>query len=190
MTLTPRIQQAINKASLLHKNQVRYDAEGTPHISHLISVALLATEENPSEDIFIAALLHDIVEDNVGYDFTHLKEEFGEKIHDMVYALSEDTSVIDWKERKENYLEKLKNSTSDVVLISLADKVHNFDSMIAMYTSPHKVLWGGYFESFKNKIDYYRRLYEVFKTKLGDHKLVKRLGDQLHYVEEEIVAKN
>ena len=62
MTLSPRFEQALLYACVLHAGQVR-KATQVPYISHLLSVAGLALEYGADEEEAIAALLHDAVED-------------------------------------------------------------------------------------------------------------------------------
>ncbi len=63
---------ALTDATELHAGQVRKDTS-IPYIAHLLGVASLAFEygpdkDGPNEDLVIAALLHDAVEDQGGID--------------------------------------------------------------------------------------------------------------------------
>lgn len=57
MNLTPRFEQALKYASIVHAGHKRKETE-IPYISHLLSVAALALEYGADEDEAIAALLH------------------------------------------------------------------------------------------------------------------------------------
>jgi hypothetical protein len=63
--LTDRFDRALLYATHVHGGQVR---KGTfiPYIAHLLAVAATVLEYNGSEDMAIAALLHDAVEDQGG----------------------------------------------------------------------------------------------------------------------------
>jgi len=63
--LGPRFRQALTFATELHADQPR---KGTtvPYVSHLLAVAGLVLEAGGDEDVAIAALLHDAVEDQGG----------------------------------------------------------------------------------------------------------------------------
>jgi hypothetical protein len=63
--LTDRFDQALLYATHVHGGQVR---KGTsiPYIAHLLAVAATVLEYDSSEDMAIAALLHDAVEDQCG----------------------------------------------------------------------------------------------------------------------------
>jgi len=60
--LGPRFLKAFLFAAEKHAGQVR-KASTTPYIAHLMGVASLALEYGGDEDMAIAALLHDVVED-------------------------------------------------------------------------------------------------------------------------------
>src|SRR5438477_9923924 len=63
--LSPRFEQALVYAAMLHSGQGR---KGTsiPYISHVLSVTALALEHGANEDEAVGALLHDAVEDAGG----------------------------------------------------------------------------------------------------------------------------
>ena len=63
--LSVRFDEALVLASSLHRDQVR-KASGVPYVSHLLAVASLVLDEGGSEDMAIAALLHDAAEDQGG----------------------------------------------------------------------------------------------------------------------------
>ena len=60
--LGPRFLQAFVFAAEQHKGQMR-KASTIPYIAHLMGVASLVLEAGGNEDLAIAALLHDVVED-------------------------------------------------------------------------------------------------------------------------------
>lgn len=62
----PRLSPAIGYALSIHANQMR---KGTnlPYISHLLAVSGLVLEHGGDEDLAIAGVLHDAIED-VGFD--------------------------------------------------------------------------------------------------------------------------
>ena len=68
--LTRRFELALQFASGLHHSQCR---KGTPipYISHLMAVSALVLEAGGDEDVAIAELLHDAVEDQGGAPLTN-----------------------------------------------------------------------------------------------------------------------
>ena len=65
MRFTGRLSEAFAFAMVLHGEQRRKGTE-TPYITHLMSVAALVGEYGGDEDLAIAAMLHDAVEDQGG----------------------------------------------------------------------------------------------------------------------------
>ena len=61
ITLTPKIQKAINTATTLHKDQKRKGGE-YPYAVHLFSVAWILKDYTEDEDVIVASLLHDVLE--------------------------------------------------------------------------------------------------------------------------------
>lgn len=102
-------------------------ATGIPYISHLFSVTALVAEYNGDEDQMIAAMLHDWLEDIDGATPDALRARFGDRVTDLVIALtdSNEQPKPPWRERKERYLAHLHHASPDVKLISAADKLHN-----------------------------------------------------------------
>lgn len=135
MTLTPTIERAIRKASLLHNGQTRKAEVDLPYITHLFSVAALLSEYAAKEDVVVAGLLHDTLEDTV-YSPAELEEEFGIKVRTTVESVTEATLeekqkiAFSWKERKLRYLEKLQRGSAEALMVSAADKVHNLQTII------------------------------------------------------------
>ena len=89
-----------------------------------------------SEDQFIAALLHDVVEDGGAQYMPVIEEHFGKHVLDLVMACSDAAPQRgqpkgSWIERKEKYIANLRSAADEVLLISAADKWHNLASILA-----------------------------------------------------------
>ena len=61
-TASPRLIRAINTAAWAHRDHVRKGTD-IPYISHIFGVMHLVSEVTDDEDVLIAALFHDILED-------------------------------------------------------------------------------------------------------------------------------
>jgi len=137
MIYTPRLENAIRIASQYHHGQFRKEHDELPYVSHPFSVASLVSNYTDDEDIVIAALLHDTVED------THMEHDeliklFGERVSELVDGVSEPKGDMPWKERKDVYLEKLQTGSLDALLIAAADKIHNMQSKHRIYSDQGK----------------------------------------------------
>jgi (p)ppGpp synthase/HD superfamily hydrolase len=131
-----RIEQAIRAAAILHYDQQRKGSMTYPYITHLLSVAFILQEYSTDEDVIIAALLHDTLEDT-DYTSEELTADFGERVCQFVTTVSEPTEEnrrrLNWMERKQRYAEQLKTGPLEAVQIAAVDKIHNFRSMIEEY---------------------------------------------------------
>ncbi len=164
--LTDRFEDARVFAFQLHKNQYRKQSK-IPYISHLLAVTAIVLENGGSENQTIAALLHDAVEDQGGYDTLHqIKSRFGEEVELIVEGCT-DAYVDpkpDWKERKSAYLEKIKQAEESVLLVSLADKVHNARSILKDLQSTEINIWDKFNGGKEGTLWYYQSLIEIFES--------------------------
>jgi (p)ppGpp synthase/HD superfamily hydrolase len=136
MTAGPRVQEAIGLALELHGDQTR-KCSGVPYITHLMTVAALVGEYGGTEDQFIAALLHDAVEDQGGKAvLERIRAQFGPAVAELVWACSDawEDPKPPWKQRKEAHIARVPNAPREARLILAADKLHNVRAMTRAYT--------------------------------------------------------
>jgi (p)ppGpp synthase/HD superfamily hydrolase len=162
-----RFDQALLFASKMHAGQLK-KATGVPYIAHLLGVASLVLEAGGDEDLAIAALLHDIVEDCGGVPVLEkVRSRFGKRVANIVDGCSDSYSdpKPPWRDRKKEYLNKLHNEDDDTRLVSAADKLHNARSLLCDYRHLGESIW----ERFTGKRDgtlwYYRALVEEFRQR-------------------------
>ena len=186
--LTDRFDRALLYATHVHGGQVR---KGTPipYIAHLLAVAATVLEYDGSEDMAIAALLHDAVEDQGGEPrLSDIRNRFGDRVADIVRSCS-DTVVNssagqqkeDWHTRKKRYVEHLNLVDQDTLLVSLSDKIHNARSILRDLRKPEigKAVWDRFRNSRKDTLWYYRELAKSFKKRLRDQSAKMQLADEL-----------
>lgn len=135
MYSTDRISAAFALAALVHEKQTRKSTD-IPYISHPMAVAAQVSVWGGSEDQFIAALLHDVVEDGGAQYMPVIEKHFGKHVLDLVMACSDAAPQRGqpkgaWIERKEKYIANLRSAADEVLLISAADKWHNLASILA-----------------------------------------------------------
>jgi guanosine-3',5'-bis(diphosphate) 3'-pyrophosphohydrolase len=127
------IRQAYEIAVQAHSKQRR--KSGEPYILHPIEVARICAEEiGLGPTAVVAALLHDVVEDtDVSLD--DIKKQFGDKICRLVDGLTKlDSSYNSENPQAENFKKVLSTLNSDVrvVLIKMADRLHNMRTLGSM----------------------------------------------------------
>jgi guanosine-3',5'-bis(diphosphate) 3'-pyrophosphohydrolase len=120
-----RLLRALGFAAEKHKDHRRKDANASPYINHLISAALVLTEEGgvTDEDLIVAAILHDTVEDTET-SFAELEEHFGRRVAGIVREVTDDKTLK--KEiRKLLQEERAPHASSQAKQLKIADKICN-----------------------------------------------------------------
>ena len=125
MTPTARLLDALAFAAHKHRDQRRKDVDASPYINHPIALARVLSVEAgiDDEDVLIAAILHDTVEDT-DTTIEELRERFGERIASLVGEVTDDTTL-DRATRKRLQIEHAPELTREAALIKLADKICN-----------------------------------------------------------------
>jgi guanosine-3',5'-bis(diphosphate) 3'-pyrophosphohydrolase len=137
---TRRVRDAYRFADEAHLGQFR--ASGEPYITHPIAVAGLCADWKLDAQAIMAALMHDAMED-CGVTKIELIERFGAPTAEIVDGLTKlDKLQFSTKEESqaESFRKMLLAMARDVrvILIKLADRLHNMRTMAAM--EPHKRL--------------------------------------------------
>lgn len=183
MNFSQSIDNGIRLASHLHRNQVRRDNNRTPYVSHLFSVAMMLAKVTDDEDIIIAGLMHDSLEDVPHYTYEKLVLDCGERVADIVKHVTEpldanklETEQLPWLTRKEAYLENLKTGGKESAMVSCADKIHNTESFLEDVKSEGDLFLSRFDSSLRNRLWFHEQSLAIITEKIGgDHPLVKRL---------------
>lgn len=124
-----RYAKAVNLAIAAHAGVYR-KGTAVPYISHPLAVSVMAMEYGGDEDVAIAAVLHDVLEDASPSYLVHIKTAFGVRVAQLVLAVS-NLNRGSWKEKRIAYLAHLANAKDDVLLISGCDKLHNARAIVS-----------------------------------------------------------
>jgi (p)ppGpp synthase/HD superfamily hydrolase len=95
-----------------------------PYINHPKRVAEIVEQYTDDENLIVAAILHDALEDTPT-TFDELAREFNLTIADLVWELTNDEGRIDELGKALYLLEKMIDMTDDALLIKLADRLDN-----------------------------------------------------------------
>lgn len=166
------INHALAFAAKHHDRQVR---KGTklPYLTHPANVAIILTRYSRSDDAVVAGILHDVIEDCVrdGYSRDMLEQrigdKFGPKVLDTVLAVTyrrqdDDGVELSGDERKEDYLDRLRNANEDARWVCAADKIHNASSIISdlRRTVDPETVWTRFSGGRAGTARWYRQVYE------------------------------
>lgn len=149
-----RLLEAAHFAAQKHSKQRRKNVDASPYINHPIEVTMHLSQvgQVDDEDILIAALLHDTIEDTQTSS-EEIAAEFGERIAGLVLECTDDKSL-DWTERKRLQVENAPHKSPDAKMIQISDKTCNLRSILS--DPPHD--WSlkrrqGYFQWARQVVD-------------------------------------
>lgn len=179
--MSDRFSDALVYAAAKHHRQRRKGSE-TPYISHLLQVAGLALEHGADEDVAIAALLHDVIEDCGRESHDEIQVRFGERVLEIVVkcsdTLDKDAETRSWLERKEDYIRHLQEENSeDVLLVSCCDKLHNTRSILSDLKAKGDSAWEIFAGKKTGTLWYYRTLVETYRTTCAPRRIVRELDE-------------
>ncbi len=164
INLGSRFRKAFEFAAAKHAQQTR-KASTIPYIAHLMGVASLVLEAGGDEDLVIAALLHDVVEDCGGEKMLkEVRRRFGKRVAHIVDGCTDAYEIPKppWKERKVSYINRLKEEDADTRLVSAADKLNNVRSILSDYRALGESVWSRFNGAREGTLWYYRTLRDEF----------------------------
>jgi (p)ppGpp synthase/HD superfamily hydrolase len=184
--LGPRLQRAFRYAAKWHTGQARKQT-AVPYLSHLMAVTSLVLEAGGDEDLSIAALLHDVVEDCGGMPrLREIKTMFGARVARIVEGCT-DTFVEpkpDWIERKRGYLEEVKHADAETRLVSASDKLHNVRTILTDYRNDGDRIWMRFNGGREGTLWYYRALSDEYAR--TPNRITRELERAISQLEREV----
>jgi len=120
-----RLLRALAFAAEKHKNHRRKDVNASPYINHLIDAACVLVEEGrvADEDLLVAAILHDTVEDTET-SFAELEGHFGITVAEIVREVTDD-KLLNKAVRRRLQEERAPHASSWAKQLKIADKICN-----------------------------------------------------------------
>jgi GTP pyrophosphokinase len=174
-----RFRDALVWAAQLHEDQIRKGGGGVPYVAHLLGVAAIVLEHGASEDIAIAALLHDTLEDQahkVGAG--EIRERYGEAVEAIVMACTDGTPEEQqdkdrerWFARKKRYMAAIPLKSDGALMVSMADKLYNVRSMLEDYRAQGEALWSRFTTGRDGNLWYYGAMVEAYEARAGHTRL-------------------
>lgn len=130
--MSPNVERALRFAAVCHQGQFR-KGTATPYFQHVAAVALILDRLDFEEDVVVAGLLHDTVEDTAA-TLDEIRMRFGDDVVGIVRLCSEiktdnQGQPRPWRVRKREHLEALVDAPTSVRAVILADKLHNLLSI-------------------------------------------------------------
>ena len=183
--LTSRFIEAVEYARQTHTGfrkgtQVPYMA----HLLGVVSIVLGETGQVPfpvTEDMAIAALLHDAVEDEGGFARLHdIETKFGKEVAKIVEGCTDSFEADpakkqEWEVRKAGYIERLWNEPRETLLVSAADKLYNSRAIVEDYRAIGPQVWTRLKRGHRQQLWYFDELIKVFEERCPNWRIVEEL---------------
>lgn len=149
MVYTKKMEKAIKFATKTHEVYQKQKRKGkdVAYIIHPLTVGLILCRAGASEELVVAGILHDTVEDSARdrqVDREMLRERFGDDVADLVMDVTEKDKDLPWKERKEEIIKGVKYFPRRSLLLKSGDVVANMSELI----QDHHKEGNGTFERF------------------------------------------
>ena len=171
--VNPKLIKAIALAFERHKGAKRKGKE-TSFVVHPLEVMNILLEEKGydkriDDDIIIAGVCHDLVEDT-STTIGEISKLFGKEVARIVEAESEPKELkknpdkkATWKKRKEYTMRQLNKADFKVKVVACADKLHNVRDLREDYEYEGEKCWNK-FNAPKEEIKwYYKSIVEALK---------------------------
>jgi (p)ppGpp synthase/HD superfamily hydrolase len=195
LILTTRFTEAVEYAREIHQGTRK--GSRVPYMAHLLGVTALVMGENGnvpfpvSEDLALAALLHDAVEDEGGLPrLWDIETRFGVGVAEIVKGCTDSFETDscnkkDWKTRKTAYIERLRSETGGTLLVSVADKLYNAQATLADFNDLGQEVWERFKRGRDEQLWYFEELIKVYDASCGGWRIVhelKRVVNELRTV--------
>lgn len=173
------VRGALSVARRTHAGQFRQTGcDEIPFIDHLLAVGELLAEQNYPDEVLAAGLLHDIAE-HAEVEPESLGGRFGDKVVELVEALTEDATIPDYEERKQEHRERVAAGGPDAQAIFAADKSAN----VAVLRKAYEILGEGVDEDLPVSLDVKILVWEfdleMLFSNSSDAALVERFAEEM-----------
>jgi (p)ppGpp synthase/HD superfamily hydrolase len=167
------IEEALETARRAHTGQLRRGSDGRPYIEHPLAVAELLIGHRYRDEVLAAALLHDVVEKS-DMEAGEVRERFGDRVADLVEALTEDETIEDYEERKDEHRWRVAKAGPDAMAIFAADKLTN----VAMLREAYALIEEGVSDELAVSLDLKIYIWELDLEMLFDEATEMKLTDE------------
>jgi (p)ppGpp synthase/HD superfamily hydrolase len=156
--ISMNLERALRWAAVCHHGQTR-KGSGVPYFEHVVGVAMILDRLGFAEEVVIAGLLHDVVEDTEA-TLEDVRDRFGDGVASLVAHCSE-VKLDDqgrkrpWIDRKRDHLAALADAPTAARAVILADKLHNLVS-IACDLRDGRPVWS-LFNADRDRVLWYYR---------------------------------
>ncbi len=166
------VSEAIAFSTMAHDGMRRRKSDA-PYVLHPMEVGVIIGTMTDNQQVIAAGVLHDVVED-AGISIEEIGERFGARVMELVASETENKREElppedTWKLRKEESLEKLKNTNDpEVLMLWIGDKLSNIRAIYRDFLVEGNAVWNKFHQSdIKVQAWYYRSIMK-YTDRLAD----------------------
>jgi (p)ppGpp synthase/HD superfamily hydrolase len=164
------IFEAIQFAAEVHAGHYR-KGSNVPYIYHLTNVMKILCDAGCKEEVIVAGLLHDAVEDTAA-TLEMIEARFGLRVAQLVAMatepekLNKDAQEAPWKARKAGTLKALATAEdAEKIILSCADKLDNIRAIQEDYNKIGEAFWTRFNAGKEEQCWYYQNLALIFEER-------------------------
>ncbi|MBV9809664.1 MAG: bifunctional (p)ppGpp synthetase/guanosine-3',5'-bis(diphosphate) 3'-pyrophosphohydrolase [Solirubrobacterales bacterium] len=171
----PLTRDAIGFARERHRGQ-RRAADSAPFLLHPLEVSSLLERSHYPDHVLAAAVLHDVLEDTDA-ERSELEARFGRDVAELVALVSDDPSIPDEEERKDEVRERVRRAGGYAPVVYAADKVSKVRELRLL------IAQGLDQATAAVKLRRYRRSLEMLEETIPSSRLVELLRFEIEALE-------
>ena len=187
MLYTPQIQKAILLAIETHEINEKQKRKGKdiPYLTHPLTVGIILSLAQAKEDVIIAGILHDTIEDSIEEKKVtkeKISEEFNENVAQLVLSVTEQDKSLTWEERKREALNHIGNFSNDSVLVKSADLISNVSEIKDDYDKDGNEMFNKFKAPKEKTLESYENVAKTLISKWPESPLVNDLNNILESI--------
>lgn len=185
MIYTLKIQKAIRFAIKTHEVYQKQKRKGKdiPYIIHPLSVGLILARAGASEDVIIAGILHDTVEDSVKekkpFIPERIEERFGKDVLNLVLSVTEKNKDLPWEERKAIAIKHIESFNEGSIMIKSADIISNFTEIYYDFKNDGDKIFDRFNAGKEKVLENYKNVIKALIIKWDKNPFLEDLKDLL-----------
>ena len=180
-----RYEAALTLAAQAHRHQDR-KAGDVPYIVHPVHVSTILLRHGFAEEVVVAGLLHDVVEDQ-DISLARIEAVFGPSVAELVAAVTERKLEAGverpWEDRKREVLAQVRAASPDAVAVKAADALHSARSLARDLGLYGPSLWSHFSRGPGPSLWYYQSVGALVRERLGQHPLADELAEAIQDLE-------
>lgn len=182
MKYTQKIQRAIKFSVKTHEVYQKQKRKGkdVAYITHPLTVGLILSLVGADEDVIVAGILHDTIEDSAEHkkvDREMIAERFGEHVAELVMSVTEENPRSPWVERKQLAREHIAEFSHDSLLVKSADILANTAEIVNYHARYGDEVFEWFSASKEQSISHYLMSIQAILNRWTENPLAEDLRE-------------